>query len=163
MTENTDRMPQEPENTEYEAENMSGEAVLLDETSAARGMKKQYDRIGWALVTVVLVWQVLMLLVGIVMSVIELTTGFAMVDAYYRYLLLINEAALAVGILAGARFCAVFLVMHRRNARFLWDNLSFFCVFATLPRSRGIWSAIWFSVFGTRSPADRSVPRSRRY
>ena len=103
MTENTDRMPQEPENTEYEAENMSGEAVLLDETSAARGMKKQYDRIGWALVTVVLVWQVLMLLVGIVMSVIELTTGFAMVDAYYRYLLLINEAALAVGILAGAQ------------------------------------------------------------
>lgn len=103
MTENTDRMPQEPESMRHEAENLSGEAVLLDETSAARGMKRQYNRIGWALVTVVFVWQVLMLLVGIVMSVIELTTGLAMVDAYYRYLLLINEAALAVGILAGAQ------------------------------------------------------------
>lgn len=103
MSENTDRTPQEPENTEYEAENMSGEAVLLDETSAARGMKKQYNRIGWALVTAILVCQVLVLLVGLVMSGIELATGLAMVDAYYRYFLLINEAALAVGILVGAQ------------------------------------------------------------
>ena len=103
MTENTDRSPWEPENMGYETENLLGEAVLLDEASAACGMKRQYNRIGWALVAVVFVWQALMLLVGLVMSGIELATGLAMVDAYYRYLLLINEAALAVGILVGAQ------------------------------------------------------------
>lgn len=103
MMENMDQTPWEPENTAMETGETAGTDVLLDEASAARGMKRQYNRIGWALVAVVFVWQALMLLVGLVMSGIELATGLAAVDAYYRYLLLINEATLAIGILVGAQ------------------------------------------------------------
>lgn len=88
---------------EEHAENTAGETDAGFEATAVRGMKKQYNRIGWAIVTAVCVWQVLMLLVGIVMACIELVGEIPAVDFYYRYLLIVNELSLAVGILVGAQ------------------------------------------------------------
>ena len=65
-------------------------------------MKKGFSRIGWSLVAVLGVWQILMLLIGVAAVWQEELYDLPAVNFYYRYLLLFNEGTLAAALIVGS-------------------------------------------------------------
>lgn len=95
----------EPEKTPIPDEvPLENEAAVLppDEEGACRSMRRQLSRVGWAVVATIAVWIVLMELIAVCATILsELGYSWAM-TFYNRYVLIFNEATLALGILVGA-------------------------------------------------------------
>lgn len=95
--------PEPPENG-FEKQLPEPEANSYDperEEALRRGMRRQFNRLGWAFVTMLLVWVAIVFCVTIAVVLIEKIFNIPAVDAYYRYLLLINEVSLAIAIFIG--------------------------------------------------------------
>ena len=82
----------EPDTNSYDPER---------EAALRRGMRRQFNQLGWAFVTMLLVWVAIVSFVAIAAVLIEKIFDIPAVDAYYRYLLLINEVSLAIAIFIG--------------------------------------------------------------
>ena len=73
-----------------------------DGTAVLRGMKKQFGRIGWTFVLVLVIWMALMSLVDLVALYLENTFAIPAIDACSRYIMLFNEGMLAAAIVLGS-------------------------------------------------------------
>lgn len=82
----------EPDTNSYDPER---------EAALRRGMRRQFNQLGWAFVTMLLVWVAIVSFAAIAAVLIEKIFDIPAVDAYYRYYLLINEASLAIAIFIG--------------------------------------------------------------
>lgn len=65
-------------------------------------MKRGFSRIGWSLVAVLGIWQILMLLIGFAAIWQEELYDLPAVSFYNRYLLLFNEGTLAAALIVGS-------------------------------------------------------------
>lgn len=92
--------PESPENG-FEKQLPESDTNSCDperEAALQRGMRRQFNRIGFAFIAVMVIWQAIALGAGFVMAEIEKIFDVPAVDAYFRYYLLINEASLAIAI-----------------------------------------------------------------
>lgn len=114
MTNETDFTPNPSEQPERaESSSVNGEPIaesgmpqvgtdaVVDEAAARRIMRRQYTRLGLALVVMLAVWMLLMQVIYGVASYLTNQGVTAAAEFYNHYMLLFNEATLALGILGG--------------------------------------------------------------
>lgn len=103
MMEEKDNLPASDGNSNDFLPDGGIEDIASEDTAALRhGMRKNFSRIGWALVVVLVIWQLLMTIVGFAAVLLEEAFGVPAVNAYYRYLLLFNEGTLAAAMFIGS-------------------------------------------------------------